>query len=65
MQGEGRTALSGGGCIYPYAPHPQPLPDTSGRGEIQKIEGEKHMISAKIYLHRLVGCYQREIPVQL
>jgi hypothetical protein len=35
-----RTAISGGGHI---PPHPQPLPEVSGRGENTKIESEKHI----------------------
>lgn len=34
------------------APHPRPLRDISGRGEIQKLESKKHMISASIPLEK-------------
>ena len=42
------------GCIkwwrvsFPYTPHPQPLPEVSGRGEIQIMEQKTTLFSAKI-----------------
>jgi hypothetical protein len=53
----GKTTLSGDGNTLLYVPHPQPLPEASGRGENAKFGCKNDCFSAKNYLHRLVWCY--------
>jgi len=57
---EGRTALSGGRY---KKPHPQPLPEVSGRGENTKFEGEKMIIFSKKTLPPFSVALPRRITI--